>query len=381
MKALIHSAPAIAIAFAVMAAGCSRPGENAPPPPASAATNVTLSAAQRQRVKLQTLGGSKFHRTIETTGTVGFDNDRSTSVLSPISGPVIKLLVSLGEKVKAGDPLAIIDSPDFAAAVSAYRKGVATAKNLRRVADLDDELFQHGALAKRDLEQAQTDAANADADRDAALQQVHSLGVDDRMIDEIQHHQITTNLIGYVRSPIDGTVVEKLISPGQLLQAANTPCFTVADLSQVWVMANIFERDLGSIAVGDPAEITTSTSTNLIPGKIDNLSAIVDPNTRSIGVRVVAANPGEVLKKQMYVGVLIHSSREGAGLLVPTSAVLRNDENLPFVYLAARDGTFARRQVTLGSRVEDSYEILSGLAEGDQIVVDGGLFVQFLQNQ
>jgi cobalt-zinc-cadmium efflux system membrane fusion protein len=87
------------------------------------------------------------------------------------------------------------------------------------------------------------------------------------------------------------------------------------------------------------------------------------------------------LKKQMYVGVLIHSSREGAGLLVPTSAVLRNDENLPFVYLAAKDGTFARRQVTLGSRVEDSYEITSGLAEGDQIVVDGGLFVQFLQNQ
>ena len=87
--------------------------------------------------------------------------------MSPISGPASKILVQLGAKVKAGDPLALIDSPDFAAAVSAYRKAVATAKNLRRVADLNEELFQHGAVAKRDLEQAQTDAINADADRDA----------------------------------------------------------------------------------------------------------------------------------------------------------------------------------------------------------------------
>lgn len=107
----------------------------------------------------------------------------------------------------------------------------------------------------------------------------------------------------------------------------------------------------------------------------------MDPNTRSIGVRVVAKNPGEVLKKQMYVRVLIHASRESTGLLVPTSAILRNDENLPFVYLAEKDGGFARRQVSLGSRVDEHYEIISGLAEGDQIVIDGGLFVQFLQNQ
>ncbi len=373
-------ASSAAIALVVIGAGCS-PHTEQVQPSAPTPGRVTLTPAQRQRIQLQGVQSAKFHRTVDTTGTVSFDNDQATTVLAPISGPVAQFLVSLGARVSAGEPLAVIDSPDFAAAVSAYRKAVATAKNTRRIADLDDELFKHGALARRDLDQAQTDAINADADRDAALQQVHSLGVSDQTIDEMQRHVITTNLAGIVRSPISGTLVEKLISPGQLLQAAGTPCFTVADLSQVWVMANVFESDLAAIAVGDAADILTSADPKSIPGTVDNIAAMVDPNTRSIAVRVVAKNPGEVLKKLMYVRVQIHSSRESAGLLVPVSAVLRNDENLPFVYLAAADGSFARRQVTLGSRLEERYEITSGLVDGDQAVVDGGLFVQFLQNQ
>jgi len=379
-KLFIHMASVSVMALAVIGAGCQRPSDNSQSP-ASASTNVTLTTAQRQRIQLQVVTNSTYRRTIDTTGTVGFDNDQATTVLAPISGPVAELLVSLGAKVKAGDPLAIIDSPDFAAAVSAYRKAVATAKNARRIADLDEELFRHGALARRDVDQAQTDAGNADADRDAALQQVHSLGVNDQTLAEMGRHSITTNLPGVVRSPLRGTVVEKLISPGQLLQASGTPCFTVADLSQVWVTANIFESDLASVGVGDAAEIISGPESKILPGAVDNISALVDPNTRSIGVRVVAKNPGEVLKKQMYVRVLLHSSRATSGLLAPVSSVLRNDENLPFVYLAGTDGSFMRRQVTLGSRVGDQYEITGGLAEGDQTVINGGLFIQFLQNQ
>jgi cobalt-zinc-cadmium efflux system membrane fusion protein len=188
-------------------------------------------------------------------------------------------------------------------------------------------------------------------------------------------------LAGVIRAPLTGTVVEKLITPGQLLQAGTTPCFTVADLSQVWVAADIFEAQLASVAVGDAAEVVTSAGPDGFPGTVDNISAILDPNTRSIGVRVVAKNPGELLKKQMYVRVLIHSSRESTGLLAPVAAILRDDENLPFVYLAQADGSFERRHVSLGSRVGDQYEITTGLKDGEQIVVDGGLFVQFQQNQ
>ncbi len=366
--------------LAVLMTGCSRQSE-AQPVSEAPSTNVTLTAAQRQKVQIQAVKPSTFHRTIDTTGTVGFDSDQSTTVLAPISGPVSQLLVPLGSQVKAGEALASIDSPDFAAAVSTYRKSVATAKNDRRIADLEEDLFKHGAAARRDVDQAETDAIGAEADRDAALRQIHSLGVDDQAIEGIEHHLLATNLNGTVRSPIAGMLVERLISPGQLLQAAGTPCFTVADVSKMWVMANVFESDLASIEVGDTAEIITSAAVKSIPGEVDNISEIIDPNTRSLGIRVVVNNPNGALKKQMYVRVLIHSNRESTGLLVPVSAVLRNDENLPFVYIARADGSFERRGVTLGSRVDDRQEITSGLKAEEQIVVEGALFVQFLQNQ
>ena len=208
-----------------------------------------------------------------------------------------------------------------------------------------------------------------------------SLQVDPQTIKDIQKGRSVSHIQSMIRSPIAGTVVEKLITPGQLLQAGSTPCFTVADLSQVWVTANIFESDVAAIELGDSAEVFTSVAPTNIPGKVDNIAAILDPNTRSIGVRVVAKNPGGVLKKQMYVRVRIRSNRENTGLLVPVSAILRDDENLPFVYVAAPDGTFERRHVTLGYHVGDEYEIPSGLKAGEQIIADGAIFIQFLQNQ
>jgi len=176
-------------------------------------------------------------------------------------------------------------------------------------------------------------------------------------------------------------VVEKLITPGELLTAGTTPCFTVADLSRVWVMAQLFGSTLASVNVGDPVEVETGIATNNFSGTVDNISALVDPTTRSVMVRVVVENPGDFLKKQMYVRVRIQARQESTGLLVPVSAILRDDENLPFVYVAQPDGSFARRHVTLGYRAGDQYDIADGLQPGDQIVTDGGLFVQFMQNQ
>ena len=377
MKNNLHAIIATAFSAAVLA-GCSPKPEDQP---AATAGNVTVTPAQRARLHIQTIKPAVFHRTIETTGTVGVDNDRATTVLAPISGPASRLLVSLGVKVKAGDPLALVDSPDFATAISGYRKAVVTARNLRRIADLDQQLFDADAIARRDLEQAQTDAVNSEADRDAALQQLHAIGVTEEAIRDIQENRPTPTIAGVIRAPLAGTVVEKLITPGQLLQAGTTPCFTVADLSQVWVAADVFESQLSSIAVGDTAEVITSASPDGIPGTVDNIAAMLDPNTRSVGVRVVAKNPGEVLKKQMYVRVRIRSSRESPGLLTPVAAILRDDQNLPFVYVALADGSFERRHVTPGSRVGDAYEIVAGLKDGEQVVVDGGLFVQFQQNQ
>jgi cobalt-zinc-cadmium efflux system membrane fusion protein len=372
----------IATASAVIFDGCSPKSEPAPTAPeVISGSNVTLSASQRQNIQIQKARLSSFHRTVEATGTVGFDNDQATTVLAPFSGPVSKLLVSLGDEVKVGQPLALIESPDYAAALSGYRKALTTARNARRIADVDEQLFKGDALAHRDLEQAQADAINAEADRDAALSQLRSLGVDEKTTKEIDKNLPVSKALAMIRSPLPGTVVEKLITPGQLVQAGATPCFTVADMSQVWVMANIFESDLANVRVVDTAEVTTPASPKSYPGKVDNISAIIDPATHAIGVRVLTKNPDGILKKQMYVQVAIQSSRESQGLFVPVSAVLRNDENLPFVYLSLPDGTFERRRVSLGSRVGDEFEITTGLKEGESIIVNGGLFVQFLQNQ
>jgi membrane fusion protein, heavy metal efflux system len=371
---------AYAISAILLAAASPSHAAEAAPARAAVASNIVLTVAQRQKIHTGTIKPATFRRTIGTTGTVAFDADQSTAVLAPVGGPVLRLLVSLGAKVKVGDILATAASPDYATAISAYRKAVATARNARRIAALTEKL-SHNNLSQREVEQAQTDAANTEADREAALEQLHSLGVDAATIQAIDQNQPVSERAGNIRSPIAGTVVEKLITPGQLLQAGITPCFTVADLSQVWVMANIFESDLPFVEEGDPAEVVTSAWPTNLPGTVDNISAIVDPNTRAIGVRVVAKNPNDILKKQMYLRVLIHSRREQTGLLAPVSAVLRDDEDLPFVYLANADGSFSRRRITLGGRVGDQYETTGGLAAGDQVVVEGGLFLQFMQNQ
>jgi cobalt-zinc-cadmium efflux system membrane fusion protein len=289
-------------------------------------------------------------------------------------------LVSPGDQVKKGEPLAAVDSPDFAAAVSTYHKALATAQTNRRLADLDKDLLQHNGVAQREAAQAETDAANAEADRDAALQALVSLNVPAQTIKDIQEGRPVAHAAGMIRSPIAGTVVEKLITPGQLLEAGTTPCFTVADLSRVWVMAQVFGAELASVSLGDAADIITDSPTAL-SGKVDNISALVNADTRSVAVRVVVENPARLLRKQMYVHVLIQSRQETSGLLIPVSAILRDDENLPFVYLAESDGSFARQRVTLGYRSKDQYDIAAGLKTGDQIVAEGGIFVQFMQNQ
>jgi membrane fusion protein, heavy metal efflux system len=369
---------AAALGGTVLLAGC---GAGAAAPQAKArATGLTLPPDQLARVKVEPVALASFRRTVETTGAVAFDADRATQVLAPISGPVSRLLVSVGAQVKTGQPLATVASPDFATAVSAYRKAEATARNARRISDLDKELFKNNAIARRDMEQADTDVVSMEADRDAALLQLRSLGLDDAALDDIrQGHPVATG--GAIRSPISGTVVEKLITPGQLLQAGTTPSFTVADLSTVWVMANIFESSIPFVAIGDAAEIRTGASPEVFPGTVNYIAAFVDPSTRAIAVRIVAANPKGVLKKDLYVNVSIHSKRDASGILVPVSAVLRDDENLPFVYVQNADGTFARRRVTLGAQVGDRYEIREGLQPPERVVADGGLFMQFAESQ
>ena len=349
--------------------------------PASKPSGFRVTEAQRARLQILTITPSSFRPTLEVTGTVAFNGDRSTQVLAPISGPVVRLLVNTGAEVKPGQPLATVSSPDFAAAVAGYRKAEEAARNTQRILKLDEQLFQNDALARSDLDQARTDAASAAADLDAAGQQLRALGVDDATITAIHEGKQATPVESAIRAPIAGTIVEKLINPGQLLSAGSTPTFTIAELSTVWVMANVYDADLGLVREGEAVEIVTDAQVRPVTGRVDYVAALVDPGTKATTVRILAENGAHVLKRDMFVRVRIHAASEHTGLLVPAAAVLRDEDNLPFLFVAGTDGGFMRRRVTLGYRLGDRYEIASGIAGGEKVVADGALFIQFAESQ
>lgn len=366
----------------------------------STASNFKLTPAQQARIQVITVTPSTFRPTIEATGTVAFDGERSTQVLAPVSGPVTRLLVEPGAYVTRGTPLATVTSPDFATAVATYRKAQTTTQNLQRIAQQDVQLFKTDAIARRDVDQAQADAAAAVADQQAALEQIRSLGIDPSVLSQIQSNPTLQNIPAVIRAPISGTVVERLINPGQLLQAGTTPAFTIADLSTMWVMANVFEADLAGVHNGESATVTTDAAPTPFPATVDYVSALVDSATRATSVRLVARNRGDLLKRGMYVRVGINSDRARTGIVVPAASVLRNDENLPFVFVVAgaqagaqagaaagaqpapgSNNGYARRRITLGAHMGDTYEVTAGLNPGDRVVTDGALFLQFAENQ
>jgi cobalt-zinc-cadmium efflux system membrane fusion protein len=358
----------VAAALAIMLAGCSSSPDQSSATPAVA--NVRLTKAQLAHIQLYTVVPVGYRQKIEAPGTVDFDNDQATSVVSPFTGPVTRIFVAQGQHVSKGQPLAMVASADVANAVAAYRKAAVASANARRVAAADRDLAAHNGISEREAAQAQTDAASAEADRVAAAEALATLGAGPG-----------SGLNGIIRAPVSGVIADKTVTPGQLLQAGSSTAFTVANLSQVWVLAQVVPDDLSKVGAGDAATIDPGNGTGPFHGTVQNIGSTVDPNTRAIVARVVAPNPGGLLKKQMYVDVSIESGRVSTGLLVPVSAILHDDENLPFVYVALPDGSFARRHVTLGYRDSQNEEVTSGLASGDRIVSNGALFLQFMQSQ
>jgi cobalt-zinc-cadmium efflux system membrane fusion protein len=369
------------IVIAAFAAGCAGKPDAAAAAVSEKPSAFKVTDAQRAKLTIVTLAKETFAPTLEVTGTVAFNGDKSTQVLSPVSGPVSRILVNLGAEVTAGQPLALVASPDFAAAVATYRKAETAVHNTARILKLDEQLFANDALARSDLDQARADNASAEADREAAMLAMQSLGVDDATINSIRDGTRTTPVQGTIVATIPGTVVEKLINPGQLLAGGTTPAFTIADLSSMWVIASVYTTDIPLVTKGASVDIMTDASAKPVHGVVDYVAPIVDPGTKATTVRIVAENPAQLLKRDLFVRLEVRSRQEHSGLLVPVDAVLRDDDNLPFVFVSNADGAFVRRRVTLGYRVGNRYEIPAGLAVGDKVVGNGALFIQFAENQ
>jgi cobalt-zinc-cadmium efflux system membrane fusion protein len=235
------------------------------------------------------------------------------------------------------------------------------------------DLYEHKAISEQGLEQAQSADVQAGGDLASAQAALKVLGVTDP--DELAKAPPSFEVP--VRAPINGEVVEQDVSAGQLLQPGTTQCFMISDTSNVWVLVNVYQKDLPFVRTGDPVTIQTDAYPDTFQGRISYVAASLDPNTRTLQARIDASNPGEKLKKDMYVVATVKAGTIRNAIALPDAAILRDAENQPFVYAATSSNQFGRRSVTLGESLNGQTEITSGVKAGDQVIGDGSLFLQF----
>ncbi len=294
---------------------------------------------------------------------VAFDGLKTSDVTPLVSGKVARILVNEGDRVTAGQPLMVIASPDSSDNTTNLIRDRSALATKEAVLARDTDLFAHKAISREELEAAQFDVVSARA----AVQ------------DDEAHVKITGSDQGgaFLRSPIAGVVVHRAVATGESVQAGATVSFTISDASAVWVVGQLYQEDLRRIELGDGALIRSPVLDAPLPGKVIYIGASIDPDSLTIPVRIAAENPGGLLKKGMYVDTAITPAKTESAVVVPHSSLLRDSDNLSFVYVQASPGKFARRHVELGAQLPDGHVIKSGLTDGEQVLADGAVFIQF----
>jgi membrane fusion protein, heavy metal efflux system len=345
---------------------------------ATAATSAvpqlfTIPEDQMSHVQVITVQPTRLTRTLRLTGAVAYNAFKTTPVITQVGGPVSRILVVPGEKVKAGQPMLDVSSPDYSQLLDAYLKASDSSRLAEKNYAREEDLYQHHAVAQRDLEQAESDRNQARADLNAAEQGMKILGI--RNPSELAKNSSSAQIP--VLAPIGGEVVERLVSPGQVVQAGQTQAFTISDLSTVWVLANVYQADLAFVRSGDDVSVQTDAFPGSFHGRISYVSPALDPNTRTLQARIVVDNPGEKLKKDMYCTVTVTAGSISNAIALPDSSILRDDNNQPFVYIAIGANQFGRRDVEIGQSENGHTQVLKGISIGERVVGDGSLFLQF----
>jgi membrane fusion protein, heavy metal efflux system len=371
-----------AAAIALALAGCgSRRGERGGEMTSYSSKEVkgatpelfTIPQQQMSHVQVVTVETVTLTRTLRLTGNVTYNAFLTTPVITQVGGLVSRILVVPGEQVRKGQPLLDIASPDYSQMRAAYLK----AKDAFRVTDKNysraQDLYAHHAISERDLLQAESDRNQAQADLDATEQALRILGI--AKPDELEKAPSSPQIP--LPAPIAGEIVERDVAPGQLLQPGATQAFVISDMSSVWILANVYQNDLAYVKVGDPVAVQTDSYPDTFHGKISFLSPALDPNTRTLQARLEVQNPGGKLKNNMYCVATVTAGVIQNAIAVPDAAVLRDDQNEPFVYVAAGPNQFGRRGVQIGQSQAGQTQILKGLSPGEKVVGDGSLFLQF----
>jgi cobalt-zinc-cadmium efflux system membrane fusion protein len=380
------AAPVLAAGFLISLSftGCnSGPGESE-----SKMTSFTASESKTDTAELFTVPNEQMAhvqivsaqkgalpRMLRISGAVAYNAFETTPVFAAIGGPVHEILVTPGQFVHAGQPLLTVTSPDYSAARSAYLKALDAYALADKLYVRAQDLYAHGAISESDLQQAESIRSQAHADVESSSDALRALGLKD--LDAVVKNPTAKTAEIPVPAPVSGDIVERLVGPGQLLQGGATQCFTISNTNTVWVLVNVFQSDLPYVRLGDTVEINTETYPEKFHGRISYVAPALDPTTRTLQARIVTENPSKRLKKDMYVTALVNAGAIPDAITIPDAAVLRDTENQPFVYVQVADNKFARRLVTLGESNNGRTQITSGLKEGEHLIGDGSLFVQF----
>jgi cobalt-zinc-cadmium efflux system membrane fusion protein len=374
---------ASALTVALMAACSSGPGESeskmtsygSGASKADTADLFHVPPDQMAHLQVVPVEKGNVQRILRLSGSVAFNAFQTTPVFAAVGGPVHEILATPGQVVHQGQPLLTVTSPDYSSSRSAYVKARDSSELADKLYARAKDLYAHGAIAEADLQQAESTQLQAHADLESAADALRALGVTDPEALAKNPPKVTGQVP--VVAPVSGEIVERLVGPGQLLQAGGTQCFTISNTDSVWVLVNVYQNDLPYVHTGDVVEINTESYPQTFHGKVSYIAPALDPTTRTLQARIVTPNPARLLKKDMYVTVTLHAGAIKNAFTVPDSAVLRDTENQPFVYVQTGSNEFSRRVVSLGDSENGRTQISSGLKDGDKVVGDGSLFLQF----
>jgi cobalt-zinc-cadmium efflux system membrane fusion protein len=363
-----HNLLALVLALAVILAGCGAKGETSDPkaeapPPAQveqAAEAGIVKVDHPEQFPLIAATERDAAPELNVTGAVTADVARTVPVISLASGRVVEIHARLGDEVTKGQLLLRVQSSDISSAFSDYRHAVADETLAKAQLARAKLLYDHGAIAQKDLEIAQDTEVKAQVDVETAEQHIKLLGAD------INHPTALVDIF----APVSGVIVEQNVTAAAGVKTLdNSPnLFTIADLSEVWILCDVYENDLAGVHIGEYADIRLNAYPDRVfRGRIDNIGPILDPNLRTAKVRLQVHNPG-VMRMGMFVTATFHGAQSQKRAVVPASAILHLHDR-DWVYVPAPGNAFRRVEVAGGKMVPPNMqEVLSGIVPGDRVV-------------
>jgi cobalt-zinc-cadmium efflux system membrane fusion protein len=360
---------ALATALALLTAGCTRnltaknPQLEDPPAPevVHEQDGALVKVDHPERFPLVIVTHRAAASELSVTGVVGVDVARSVPVVSMAAGRIVEIRARLGDTVKKGQLLMRVQSADLAEAFSDYRQAMADEKLADAQLARSKVLYDRGAIAQKDLEVAQEAEEKADVAVETAAERLQVLGAD-------KNHP--TPFVD-ILAPADGVITDQQVTAASGTQGLGSPnAFTIADLSRVWVLCDVYENDLAMITLGEDAEVRLNAYPNrVLKGRISNIGAILDPIIRAAKVRVEVENPG-MMRIGMFVQATFRGRQTETHGVVPASAILHLHDR-DWVYVAKAANTFRRVEVHSGQTLPAGrQEILSGIRPGERVVAD-----------